>query len=279
MSTNAVARVSIARGKRLKMVAVAGGAVKVAVLVAAAALSVFAQSPDTRPSFEVASIKENNSGARNSGTSTRDGGLFVGTNVSVKQLIMQSYRLQDFQVIGGPDWINTAAFDIQARAAEGAVTKQVGPRDVTKPSTLELMVQSLLADRFQLKVRRETREMPIYVLVVGKDGSKLKPPAGETGSTNTNSSNGKTKIVGKGAPVASLAQIIGQQLRRPVVDKTDLTGLFDFEANWFNANAPTDEVGPSVFTALQEQLGLKLESARGPVDVLLIESVQQPSEN
>jgi uncharacterized protein (TIGR03435 family) len=245
----------------------------------AQAIPIFAQEPANRPSFEVASIKVNNSGARNSGTSTRDGGLFIGTNVSVKQLIMQAYRLQDFQVIGGPDWINTAAFDIQARAAEGAVPKPTGPRDYNKPDTLSLMVQSLLDERFQLKVRHETREMPVYILSVGKDGSKLRSPAGETGSMRTNGSNGKTNVVATGAPVAALAQMLGQQLRRPVIDKTNLTGLFDFELNWFNANAPTDEVGPSVFTALQEQVGLKLESAKAPVEVLVIESVQKPSEN
>jgi uncharacterized protein (TIGR03435 family) len=141
------------------------------------------------------------------------------------------------------------------------------------------MVQSLLDERFQLKVRHETREMPVYILSVGKDGSKLRSPAGETGSMRTNGSNGKTNVVATGAPVAALAQMLGQQLRRPVIDKTNLTGLFDFELNWFNANAPTDEVGPSVFTALQEQVGLKLESAKAPVEVLVIESVQKPSEN
>jgi len=243
------------------------------------AIPVFAQSAANRPSFEVASIKENNSGARNSGTSTRDGGLFIGTNVSVKQLIMQSYRLQDFQVIGGPDWVNTAAFDIQARAAEGAVPKPTGPVDVNKPDTLALMVQSLLEERFQLKVRHESREMSVYILSVGKDGAKLKAPGTESGSTNTNVSNGKTHVVGKGSPVGTLAQIIARQLRRPVIDKTNLTGPFDFELDWVNSNAPTDEVGPSVFTALQEQVGLKLESSKAPVEVLVIESVQKPSEN
>jgi uncharacterized protein (TIGR03435 family) len=242
-------------------------------------IPVFAQSPANRPSFEVASIKENNSGARNSGTSSRDGGLFIGTNVTVKQLIMQSYRLQDFQVIGGPDWINTAHYDIQARAEDGAVPKPTGQPDFAKIDTLSLMVQSLLDDRFQLKLRHEMREMSVYILSVGKDGSKLKPPASESGSTNTNVSNAKTNVVGKGAPVGTLAQIIGQQLRRPVIDKTNLTGVFDFQLNWVNSNAPTDEVGPSVFTALQEQAGLKLESAKAPVEVLVIDSVQKPSEN
>jgi uncharacterized protein (TIGR03435 family) len=242
-------------------------------------IPIFAQAPADRPAFEVASIKVDNSGSRNSGTSTRDGGLFIGTNVSVKQLITQSYRLQDFQVIGGPDWINTAAFDIQARAAEGAVPKETGPRDYSKPDTMALMVQSLLEERFQLKVRHETREMPVYILSVGKDGSKLKAPAGQTGSMRANSSNGKMSVVGSGAPVTALATFIGQQLRRAVVDKTNLTDLFDFELNWISSNAPADEVGPSVFTALQEQLGLKLESSKAPVEVLVIESVEKPSEN
>jgi uncharacterized protein (TIGR03435 family) len=268
------------------------------IMVAAAAAPVFSQSSPVRLSFEVASIKANTSGARNSGSSTRDG-YFSAKNVTVKQLLMQAYRMQDFQIIGGPGWINADRFDIEARAESGAVKPPDGPRDPSRPGPMALMLQSLLEDRYELKIRHDMRDMPVYTLVVAKDGSKLKPtvegkpgPGGPTpGSTRTNGSNGKFDMSGTGVPPTQLAAMLSQQLRRPVIDKTNLTGAYDFELNWYadntaNALAPagdlppaSDAAGPSIFTAVQEQLGLKLESTKGPVEVLVIESIRKPSEN
>ena len=253
-----------------------------------------------RPSFEVASIKPNTSGSGSSRTGTRNGGYFFATNVSLKLLILQAYRLQDFQVFGGPDWINSDRFDVEARAEAGAVI-QTGPPDPSRPDTFALMLQSLLEERCQLNVHRETRDMPAYLLVVGKDGSKLKAtvegqagPGGLTpGSARTSGApNNGVAMSGSGMSVAGLARMLGQQLRRNVIDKTNLEGMFDFALTWTaqsttpvlapgGADLPpaSDPSGPSIFTAIQEQLGLRLESARAPVEVLVIDSVQKPSEN
>ena len=119
---------------------------------------VFSQAnKEPRPAFEVASIKPNGSGSQSSSTSTRDGGYLSATNVTLKQLIMQSYGLQDFQISGGPDWINTVRFDIQARAMEGAVQPRTDAQDPTRPSTMQLMMQSLLEERFQFRSHAETQ--------------------------------------------------------------------------------------------------------------------------
>jgi uncharacterized protein (TIGR03435 family) len=132
------------------------------VLIVAVAIPVLSQASDSaRPSFEVASIKPNNSASRDSNTSTRDGGYLSATNVTLKLFIMQSYGLQDFQISGGPDWINAERFDIQARAEEGTVPPRSAPPDPTRPSMMQLMMQSLLEERFRLQSHVERRELPV----------------------------------------------------------------------------------------------------------------------
>jgi bla regulator protein blaR1 len=270
----------------------------VLVLIVATVIQVFSQgSNSARPSFEVASIKPNNSGSRDSNTATHDGGYLSATNVTLKLLIMQSYGLQDFQISGGPDWMNTATFDVQARAAEGTVPPRITQPDPTQPSTIQLMMQSLLEERFRVRSHSETRELPVYMLSIGKEGPKLKaaveglpgPQGLSPGSMQWNGSNGKVEVVGSAIPIKTLAAGLSQQLQRPVIDNTNLKGTFDVV---LNCQVPTvvsgggpelapiaEADGPSIFTAVQEQLGLKLESSKGPVEVLLIDSVERPSEN
>jgi uncharacterized protein (TIGR03435 family) len=268
-----------------------------------AALPVFPQSQ--RPTFEVASVKPNTSGTTSSRSSSRGNGHFQGTNLTVKSLIFQAYRVQDFQVIGGPDWINTERFDVEARAAEGTMPPPAppGPPDPTRPEPMALMMQALLEERFQLKAHRETREMPIYSLVVARDGHKLKPtvegqpgPVGlSSGSSRTSPAPGNNgvQMSGSGIYMTTLAAMLGGQLRRTVMDKTNLPGKFDYTLTWSGSSSPipalppaggdaptaAEPAGPSIFTAIQEQLGLRLESTRGPVEVIVIDSVQRPSEN
>ena len=168
---------------------------------------------------------------------------------------LQDYSLQEFQISGGPDWINTARFDIQARAEEKAVPSRSDQPDPTRPSTMQLMMRSLLEERFQLRSHSEMRELPVYVLSVGKDGLKLKAaiegaPGLEgmsPGSTRTDGSNGKVQMVGTTVPMRTLVVLLSQQLQRPVIDKTNLKGTFDFALNWFGAANPA-----AVFTAGQE---------------------------
>ncbi|HYR85987.1 MAG TPA: TIGR03435 family protein [Terriglobia bacterium] len=290
----------------------------------AAAVPVFPQAGNARPSFDVASIKPNNSGINRIGIGA-PGGTFNGTNVTLRLLVRFAYRVQDFQILGGPKWMDTDHFDIQAKPEGGA--RQIPPEQMS------LMVQSLLEDRFQLKLHRETRELPTYTLVVAKDGPKIKsspdqtPPAppqpGERGAGPRGEAvagprggpeglrgafggtpprgafgMGRGSMMASAVPLSTLINVLSQQLGRPIIDKTDLKGLFDIQLQWtpdvgqaggpFGAFAPggpepppppVDASGPSIFTALQEQLGLRLESTKGPVEVLVIDSVQPPSEN
>jgi hypothetical protein len=188
----------------------------------------------------VASVKPNTSGSTSSGSSSNGNGHFRGTNLTAKSLILQGYRVQDFQVVGGPDWLNTERFDVEARAADGS--------------------------------------MPIYSLVVARS-----PAPGNNG----------IQMSGSGIYMSGLARMLGGQVRRIVNDNTNLEGQFDYTLTWSGSSSPnlalspaggdvptaTEPAGPSIFTAIQEQLGLRLESTRGPVEVIVIDSVQKPTEN
>jgi uncharacterized protein (TIGR03435 family) len=237
-----------------------------------------------RPSFEVASIKPNNSQSGSSSSGYRPGGLYIATNVSLKSLIMESYRIHDFQLLGGPNWLATDRFDVQARAEAGAIADVAEPFDPTRPTRLLLMVQSMLEDRFRLKIRRETRELPLYVLVIGSGGPKMTAAAGDKNEgIGTNCcKDGIAELNAKGVPMTHFAATLSQQLGRVVVDKTGLKGSFDIKLRWTPDQVTLntrDVSGPSIFAAVQEQLGLRLESAKGPVDVIVVESAEKPAEN
>jgi uncharacterized protein (TIGR03435 family) len=237
-----------------------------------------------RGRFEVASVKPSDasiSGAVPVSILFQPGGRFTATNATLRFLIREAYDVQDNQVSGGPNWLNSDLYNIEARP-DGATQVPPGPAG---GAIMRPMIQSLLEERFKLAVHREIREMPVYDLSVARGGTKLKPadakagPGGET--------VGRGEISGKAAPVALLVKPLSRQLGRPVVDKTGLGGLYDFVLRWtpdMGQSAgpdvpPPDATGPSVFTALQEQLGLELRSARGRVEVLVIDHAEKPTEN
>jgi uncharacterized protein (TIGR03435 family) len=230
-----------------------------------------AQNPSLK--FDVASIKPAASGRPGMSIQTEPG-RFKAINATVSFLIQYAYNIRDFQLSGGPGWMGSDTFDIDA-TGENADYRQ-----------FPLMMGSLLADRFQLKFHRETRTLPVYDLVVAKDGPKLKS-ASATATGGTRNSSGQITI-SKGT-VAGLASLLSNILGRKVLDKTGLTGDYDMALKWtpddyqpppLRPNAPPpDPNSPSIFTALQEQLGLKLESSKGPVEVIVVDSVQKPSEN
>jgi uncharacterized protein (TIGR03435 family) len=275
--------------------------VLVVAAIAAAVVPLPAQAPPAqKPQFEVASVKPNNSGSGSSGNSIDSkSGYLRAANVSLRALITQAYRLFDFQVVGGPDWINTAKFDIQARAETGTVPPPTATAETSNRNDLMLlMIQSLLEDRFQLKVHHETRDLPVFALTVAKGGPKLEPTVQghpgpgslSPGSSRTNGGAAGVEMSGSGISVARLIALLAPQVGRPIIDKTNLTSQYDFTLKWSPSPRPTalgpdgptassDPSGPSIFTALQEQLGLRLDSAREPVQVLVIDSVQKPSEN
>ncbi len=277
---------------------------------------IFSQRPGgTKPSFEVASIKPNTSAEMGMSVMNQPGGRFVANGITLRLLMSFAYRVRDYQIIGGPDWIASNRWNIEARAEEGTVPPRIGPIDPNVPDPIALMVQSLLEDRFQLKFRRETRELPAYELTVAKGGAKVKlsedqgpfvppkpgdppPPPFRPGGPMQRGSirMGMGNLETNAIDFATFVQTLSQQLGRTVIDKTGLKGLYDIKLQWtpemgqgigpvgalppgVNPPPPPDPSGPSIFTAIQEQLGLKLESTKGPVEVLVIDSVQKPAED
>jgi bla regulator protein blaR1 len=237
---------------------------KLALSIAMAALTL-AQTPQ----FEVASVKPT---ATKDGSLTFDfppGGRFTARNLTVQMLLRIAYELQDYQISGGPAWITSAGFDIQASSGTGEL-----PREQVRK-----MVQALLADRFHLALHRETRQLPIYTLVVGKTRPKLQ--AGDSSAPSSYSVK-MGQLSTRKMSMATLANILASDVKRPVSDETGLKGEFAFTLLWTTGLGESD-VGqssrPSLFTAVEEQLGLKLESGKGPVEVFVIDRVEKPSEN
>jgi uncharacterized protein (TIGR03435 family) len=212
------------------------------------------QLPDAaRRRFDVVSIKSNPVGGDQFGIDSRPGTRFVGTNISLRVLLRQAFRpLQDSQIVGGPNFINSDAFDIDARAEQPLSTDELGQ--------LGPALQSLLAERFQLKTHRESKELPLYVLAIGKGGAKFK-------SAVPDSPNGGAVSLRAGylraaaRPMVQLTNFLALQLGRPVIDRTGLKGYYDIELQFapdqLGAGAPPamdDPTKLSVFAALQEQL-------------------------
>jgi uncharacterized protein (TIGR03435 family) len=323
---------------------------------------VFAQAAAESPTFEVASVKpaEAPSGMgmmrvmMRGGPGSPDPGQITYSNVSLKNILMNAYAVKGYQ-ISGPKWLDSERFDIVAKIPKGATKEQ-----------FQVMLQNLLAERFKLTLHHETKELPMYALVVGKGGPKLKesvdedasaagaqggasgpggpsasappppppPPPGSDGAGPAMSRikvgqdgmpqlppgmgknglmmmmmNGRMRMVGNRQPITAVTEMLGNQLGRPVVDATELKAKYDFTLDFAPdglngpmgpmgmmpppallheggpgggapvASAP-ESGGPTIFTALQEQLGLKLEQKKGPVDLLVIDRLEKvPTEN
>ena len=264
--------------------------------------------------FEVASIKPNKAPLSMITANQEPGGRFVATNQSVKDLIALAYKIRDSQIVGGPAWLGTDRFDINARA-----DRELPPFNPTAESgPLEQMLQSLLADRFKLVAHRETRELPIFALVMarsdGRPGEKLRPSstdcatvfadrarAGQSGPLVTGDRPTCGMVVSPwsirigGGPLSQLTMVLTNMTNRFVVDRTGLTGNFDVDLQWTPQGMrigkppgdnppgpalpapPPDANGATLETAIQEQLGLKLDPQRGPVPVLVIERAEPPT--
>lgn len=239
-----------------------------------------AQTPpgaeSSRPTFEVASIKLSKTTGKPS-LRAFPGGRTIATNATLKLLIQLAYGVQDYQIAGGPKWIDSTAYDIDAKPAV-AFRPSLDTREYARK-----MQQTLLEDRFRLSVRRTTRELPLYVLTVSKTGSGLKERPKPENPTDMKMSGGKGLMIGQGLPIKIVTESLSEVLGRRVTDQTGLTGYYDFRLEWMpdeiDAAPHSDSTRPSLFTALQEQLGLKLEARRGPVEVLYIESASEPSAN
>ncbi|HEY3839585.1 MAG TPA: TIGR03435 family protein [Bryobacteraceae bacterium] len=229
-----------------------------------------AQTPESHPTFEVAAIKPNSSGDRHSGT---DGwqGRIVFTNLTLQALIAQAYRVSPFQVTG-PDWLATERFDIEAKYPEKA-----------KPGDRQQMLRSLLEDRFKLAAHHESKELPGYALIVAKTGFKL--TRSEGGDNDTQHSGGRIqRLTAKSTTIASLAILLSRYIGQPVVDKTGISGAYDFELSWSRDEQATDpdtqDAVPSIFTALQETLGLRLRAQKVAAEIVVVDHAERrPTEN
>ena len=219
--------------------------------------------------FQTVSIKPH----RNSGDDTSmktSLGRLQALNVPPKELLLYAFGIRESQLAGGPDWITKEKFDVEA------VT---GTSDDLNRATLQPLLQSMFADRFQLKFHRENREVAVYSLVVAKGGPKLTTHSGEGQPlTGIHSSSGKNIVNARRTTMKRLAEVLGQQTDRFVIDNTGLGGEYDFRLAWTDGLA-VDSEEPSLFTAIQEKLGLKLEPAKGRVQVIVIDSLERPSEN
>jgi uncharacterized protein (TIGR03435 family) len=296
---------------RSRLLALAAGTVAFALVNSP---GIRAQSPPAPlPTFEVASIKPNRSEDLRR-LALFQSGRYTMIGLTTKLLIERAYGLRDDQVSGGPNWISWDRYDVNAKVDDSVAAELQKLPPNQREEQLRAMLQALLADRFKLKVSQTTKDLPSYALVIAKNGPKLQEAKpGDTYPNGIKGLDGRpqgrggasmftgwitSRITGQGISVAFLAMSLSQQLHRTVTDQTGLNGIYDIKLEWANNEMPAaiparpegatsgadalpspESSGPSLFTALEEQLGLKLESKKGPVEVLVIDHVERPSEN
>ncbi len=271
---------------------------------ALAAVSLLAQSPTTKPpAFEVASIKPSTATDFNAGIQYLPGGRLTAHNMPLRAIIVMAYGLsfQPARLSGGPGWIRSERYDIEATAEAGAIP--AGASEKVRIDKMKLMLQVLLADRFKLVIRHETKEIPVYAITVAKGGPKLEKAKlteadceklAEDGN-DSSPCHGFNGDPGRGlhvdnAGMADLAVMIETFSDRPVLDRTGLQGLYNIRTEGWVPLLPRppsppgaeptaeDLARPSVFTIF-DRLGLKLEATKAQVETFVIESVERPSGN
>jgi uncharacterized protein (TIGR03435 family) len=252
------------------------------------ALAVRAQAPTVPAAslnFEVASLKPSLPGGRGGIRPAPGGERYLATNLSLRQLITEAFRVKADQVAGGPEWIDTELYDMNAKAARPSSVEE-----------LHIMLRNLLADRFKFQVHRESKEMPVYTLTVDTNGPKMQAheaaSAADPWIDEINEKPLHLKWSAKFVPMDYFAWRLSQILDRPVLDQTKLKGGYDFELAFTREPPPAlaregarlngelvDLSGPTIFEAVRRQLGLKLERQKGPVDIMVIDHVEKPAEN
>jgi uncharacterized protein (TIGR03435 family) len=231
------------------------------------AAAVSGQPATKAPVFEAAAIKPSESTYSNSGWHSSTGQITI-ENMTLRQLVGLAYSVKPYQITGGPKWQDGDRWVIVARLEDGVKNDRGdGP--------MRLALRSLLADRYQLVVHQETKDMAAYALTVAKNGPKMETGDASKGS-HSNWARGKGTYVG--VSMSGFANMLSSHLDRPVVDKTGLAGVFNFNLEWA-PEQDTDATGPSLFTALQEQIGLKLDAHRMAVEIIVIDKAEKPGEN
>jgi uncharacterized protein (TIGR03435 family) len=246
-------------------------------IIVAASIGFGLAATPQRPMFEVVSVKPVNANRRGMSIETNRG-RFVARGATLKFLVQFAYRLQPYQISGGPNWFDSERFEVEARFD--------GNENANNDDRLILMLQTAIEDRFKLRSHRETKQVSLYKLVIATQGPRLKLSDNETPPSMR---GGGGQWIAKHASIANLVSQLKLGLDRHVIDETGLTGTYDFTLVFAPdeyaqpspglSRPPVEPNGPSLFTALQEQLGLKLESARGPLEMFVIENVERPSSN
>jgi uncharacterized protein (TIGR03435 family) len=222
-------------------------------------------------SFEIAPIRPHENPEDPSETNLLPGGRYQGKNVSLRKLMRQALGVDDSQMSGAPSWVDTARYDIEARTESTAILEV---------EEFQRLLLTLLKDRFQFRFHRETRERPVYWLVVaGKAGDNLKPNTSESRPTMSVNGAGARKVLeARAVSMGDFVSLLPRQAGRPVEDHTGLKGHYDVKLEW-DQNQSADSILPSLYGALQDQLGLRLKPAKGKVDVIAIDHVEKPSDN
>jgi uncharacterized protein (TIGR03435 family) len=230
-------------------------------------LAAFSIAAALGQSFEVASIRQHTD------PNWRIGIIPSGARVTMQamtlpDLITYAFKVQSYQVSGSSGWMDSMRWDVTAKAEGDAAPSS---------DQLRKMTQALLAERFQLKIHRETKEMPVYALVVDKGGPKLKPSAPDAKDGTTVSGDKTVVMASAKETLDRLATYLSNNTGRPVLNQTGLSGNYEYRLEWTLRDDTGD--APSIFTAVQEQLGLKLEAQKAPIEVLVIDRAEKPSEN
>lgn len=241
-------------------------------------------SAQTRPdalTFEVASIRPSNPGSQGMRFDKTPDNGFRATGVTLKFLVQTAYDVEDFQISGGPGWLRSERFDVYARSEHpdkiDLDERSAGAVEQLRAERFRERIRALLAARFQLSIREERKEGAVYVLEQTKTGNKLDPGTGDGAGIGRN----RGLITAKNASVAMLAATLATTLVRPVVDRTGLSGKYAFQLQWAEEGAPgePEDSGVSLFTAIQEQLGLRLQPGKGPIRFIFIDRAEKPSAN
>jgi uncharacterized protein (TIGR03435 family) len=253
----------------------------------AIALTLLAGQATEKPSFEVASIKRNVSIGQSGNMGIQPGGRFQATNAPVSWLVLSAYGefqrpLIPSQLIGAPDWLQGERYDIIGKTT--ADVAKLPPLEQFR--TIPLLLKSLLEDRFRLQVHRETRTMPIYALTFARQdhslGPKIKPTSidclkPQQDMSKCGYNGGPGRVIAGWVEISGLVNVLANTMSQIVVDRTGLQGRFDLDLEWSPDQTATDK--PSIFAAVQEQLGLRLEADRGPVSVVVIDHIERPTED
>jgi uncharacterized protein (TIGR03435 family) len=236
-----------------------------------------------QPAFEVASVKPSDPAASGQKFMFKHDGLTI-TNATLSDLVQAAYDVRSFQVSGGPDWFDKARYDLDAKNTEADMaTIEPGSADHIQQTRLKLRV--VLAERFKLKIHSEQKEMTEYALVLAKGGSKMQDEP-DLSQGNGGVNVGCARIRGTRTTIANLVQMLSRKVGRPVIDRTSLEQRYTFDLTWtpdpgtcgISVDAPAGD-GPSIFTAVQEQLGLKLEAIKAPVETIVVDRAEKPGAN